>query len=468
MTDATDRRPEDAPRPLPQLWVPGFLKRPLLRKGLVLALLMLLFLLPVELLRGLVQERQWRQQEVVNEIGRLWGPEQTLVGPLLAVPVAEPSGRRGLVLLLPETLSVSGSLAPEVRRRGLFEALVYESALEVEARFRPPGAESFGLQPRQLLWEEARLLVAASDLSGLAGAVPVAVSTEAGAGPQGAAPGAAGQGSAETRLRPGRLLSLPGALEAPLPGIVPGRGLAVRFALTLDGSNAFAVAPVGETSEIALASSWPHPSFGGAGLPSESEIGPAGFAAAWQGSSFAEGLPAALRLGAGELAGDPLWGLRQAALGVTLMEPVDAYLMSERAVKYALFVVALVFAAVFLFEATSGRPLHPVQYLLVGAAETLFYLLLLSLSEAIGFGLAYLAAAAATVVLIALYLGRALGSRARALALAGGLAAVKLYLYVTLASEDFALLSGSLALFLLLATLMLATRKVEWYAARPS
>lgn len=139
--------------------------------------------------------------------------------------------------------------------------------------------------------------------------------------------------------------------------------------------------------------------------------------------------------------------------------------MSERAVKYALFVVALVFAAIFLFEATSGRPLHPVQYLLVGAAETIFYLLLLSLSEAIGFGLAYLAAATATVALIALYLGRALGSRARALALAGGLAAVKLYLYVTLASEDFALLSGSLALFLLLATLMLATRKVEWYRA---
>ena len=152
-----------------------------------------------------------------------------------------------------------------------------------------------------------------------------------------------------------------------------------------------------------------------------------------------------------------------AALGVSLIQPVDAHVMSERAVKYALFVLALVFAAVFLFEIAGGRPLHPVQYLLVGAAETLFYLLLLSLSEAIGFDPAYWLASAATIVLIAVYLAVSLGSWKRGVALGLGLTAVKTYLYVTLASEDFALLSGSLALFLLLAALMLATRKVDWY-----
>ncbi len=412
---------------------------------------MLLFLLPIELLRDLVQERQWRQEGVVGEIGQLWGPPQTLVGPLLAVPVIEAKGNRGLALVLPETLTVEGRLSPELRRRGLFEALVYGSELAITARFLPPGSEAFQLQPRQLLWEEARLLLVASDLAGLGGAVPLAIE------------GTAGEA---TRFRPGRLLPGRGVLEAPLAAMAPGKALAVSFALTLDGSQSFAVAPLGETTRLTLASSWPHPSFGGAGLPSESRISEQGFSAEWRASAIAQGLAPAWHLTPPELEGDPFRALRKAALGVSLVQPVDSYLMSERAVKYALFVVALVFAVVFLFEVVGRRPLHPLQYLLVGAAETLFYLLLLSLSEVLGFAPAYLAASAATILLIASYLGWSLGSRRRALLLAGGLAAVKGYLFVTLASEDFALLSGSLALFLLLAALMLATRKVDWYAQK--
>jgi len=438
----------DASAPASPWPLPGWLRNPLLRKGLALGLLGLLFLLPIGLLTELVRERAWRQEAVDQEIARLWGPPQTLAGPLLAVPSVAAGGGRGLLLVLPEELTVAGSLAPDRRRRGLFETLVYRAELSLAARFRPPAAAALGLQPRQLLWEEARLVVAASDLAGLQGAISVAL-----------------EGGGETRFRPATLLARPGVLEAPLVGLQPGQTLALSFALTLHGSQGFFVAAAGEASEITLSSSWPHPGFGGAGLPGDSAIGPAGFTAAWQGSAYAEGLPPWWLLSSAELRdGDPLRPLRQAAVGVTLVEPVDAYLMSERAVKYAGFVLALTFAAVFLFEAAGRTRLHPVQYLLVGAAETLFYLLLLSLTEALGFDPAYALASAGTLLLIALYLGRALGRR-RGLLLGGGLAAVKLYLYVTLSSEDFALLSGSLALFLLLAAVMLGTRKVEWYRA---
>ncbi len=431
----------------PLLPMPAWLKNPLLRKGLVLGVLGLLFLLPIGLLTDLVQERAWRQHEVTDEIGRLWGPPQTLVGPLLAVPVIEAGGGRGLLLILPEDLAIDGALAPETRHRGLFETLVYDATLRVAARFRPPTAESLGLQARQLLWAEARLLVAASGLNGVAGAVEVAL-----------------DGGAATQLRPATLLRGPGILEAPLPGLAPGATPSVAFTMTLNGSQAFLVAPAGETTRLTLTSPWPHPSFGGAGLPSESTIGDAGFTARWDASAFAAGLPPVQHLTPAELDSAPLWALYQSAIGVSLVQPVDAYSMSERAVKYAFFVLALTFAAVFLFETLARARLHPVQYLLVGAAETLFYLLLLSLTEAIGFDPAYLAASLGTVGLIALYLGWSLGWR-RGLGLAGGLGAVKLYLYVTLASEDFALLSGSLALFLLLAAVMLGTRKVAWYRA---
>jgi inner membrane protein len=449
MSDTTPAgEPPPPPLPRPLLPLPGWARNPLLRKALALGLLGLLFLLPIGLLTELVQERASRQWQVDQEIAQLWGPPQTLAGPLLLVPVVEASGGRSVIMVLPEELTVEGALKPALRRRGLFETLVYDATLSVAARFRAPMAESMGLQARQVLWAEARLLVSATDLAGIDGAIAVSLDD-----------------GGEARLRPATLLRLAGALEAPLTGVQPGLATAVAFTLTLNGSQAFAIAPVGESTRITLTSAWPHPSFGGAGLPDQSAIGPEGFTATWNASAFAEGLPPVSRISAYEVSqGGALGGFQNAALAVGLVEPVDAYLMSERAVKYAVFVLALTFAAVFLFEAAGRTRLHPVQYLLVGAAETLFYLLLLSLTEALGFAPAYVLASAGTVVLIALYLGRALGWR-RGLRLGGGLAAVKLYLYVTLSSEDFALLSGSLALFLLLAAVMLGTRKVEWYRA---
>lgn len=440
--------PEPAATGGPLLPLPPWARNPLLRKGLVLGLLAILFLLPIGLLTDLVQERSWRQQSVTDEIGRLWGPPQTFVGPLLAVPVVEAGGGRGLLLMLPETLDLAATLTPEKRHRGLFETLVYGAAVKAEARFRLPTPESLGLQARQILWSEGRLVVAASALTGIAGSVDVALA-----------------GGDTAQLRPATLLPGQGTLEAPLPDLAPGATPAVSFALTLNGSGAFYAAPAGETTRLGLSAAWPHPSFGGAGLPSGSRLRDDGFTAEWQASAFAAGLPPVRHLQPQELDSSPLWMLQQAAIGVALVEPVDVYLMSERAVKYALFVLALTFAAVFLFEAAGKARLHPLQYLLVGAAETLFYLLLLSLTEAVGFDLAYTLASLGTILLIATYLGWQLGLK-RGLLLAGGLATVKLYLYVTLASEDFALLSGSLALFLLLAAVMLGTRKVDWYRAK--
>jgi len=224
-----------------------------------------------------------------------------------------------------------------------------------------------------------------------------------------------------------------------------------NFPLQLTGSERFAIAPSGEANSIQLKSDWRHPNFGGRFLPRERQVGADGFSAHWEISHLARNFDATLNPNSGEV------------LSIDFIDPVNVYLQSERAVKYGILFIALTFAGFFLTEILRRSPIHPMQYLLVGLALAIFFLLLIALSEHLSFFVSYGIASTACIALIGTYLAGALGGARPGLAFAGGLTGLYGVLYGVLLSEDNALLMGSVLLFLALGATMLATRRLNWY-----
>ncbi|HEY1092820.1 MAG TPA: cell envelope integrity protein CreD, partial [Burkholderiaceae bacterium] len=233
--------------------------------------------------------------------------------------------------------------------------------------------------------------------------------------------------------------------------------------LDLAGTQRFAIVPAAASTQLKLQSNWPHPSFGGRFLPSTREIGEQGFSAQWKVSELASAAAADVLLGK-SVAGLGGEGSAVDTLEVALIDPVNPYVMSDRAIKYGLMFILLTFVSVGLVELMSGRRVHPVQYLLVGLALSVFFLLLLSLSEHLAFGLSYLLAAGAAVLLLSYYGAAMLGAWRRGLGFGVGIAGLYAALYVLLSLEQAALVIGSLLLFTVLASVMVLTRKFDWYA----
>jgi inner membrane protein len=250
-------------------------------------------------------------------------------------------------------------------------------------------------------------------------------------------------------------------VHATLPGAAPSDAAAridFELELPLQGTGELRIAPIGDESRLHIASDWPHPSFIGDFLPVERKIGARGFEARWQTSLFATNMVEIVQA----CAKSSDCRLKAPQLGVSIVDPVDQYLKTERAIKYALLFIALTFAGVFLCEILGRMTVHTMHYGLVGLTLALFFLLLLSTSEHIGFGWAYGLSAAASVGLLSTYIGSILRSRRHGLAFFAALTALYAMLYALLGAEDYALLMGSMLLFALLGGFMMATRRVDW------
>jgi inner membrane protein len=410
------------------------------------ALLVLVLQIPIELIAHTIDERRTTRGAAIEEVTRTWGAAQELAGPILTVPViehytdAKNEIRQRTVLhrFLPRTLTVSGRVATEVRRRGIFDVPLYTAELHVEAAFVVPEAESFAGRD-EVLWKNATLALGISD--------PKAIRSASGFAWQ---PGA-----------PDDLLAA--GLHAPLPTVRPGPARFV-FDLTLGGSSRLVVVPAGDDTVVSLRSPWPDPSFDGAWLPSERTVGAEGFDATWRVLDLARNFPSRWldkQVDARRLS--------ESAFGVSFLSPVDTYRTNERAVKYQLLFLGLTFLCFTLIELLASLRVHPVQYLLVGFALCLFYLLLLSLSEQIGFARAYAIASAAVVILVTSYVRAVLATPRRAATIGAFLSALYGFLYVLLQIQDYALLVGSAGLFVALGAVMWLTRRIDWYAigARP-
>ncbi|MGH9361139.1 MAG: cell envelope integrity protein CreD [Thermoanaerobaculia bacterium] len=429
-------------------------------KLLTIGFLILLLLIPLAMVRSLVAERQGRSQEAAAEVAAMWGGVQTLGGPVLTVPyrVWWKDSRRKVEAstqvahFLPERLHVAGELRPEQRRRGLFETVVYRSELRVSGAFRRPDFSGWEIAAGDVLWDQATVSLGVPDPRGIRQGVALR------------------WGSRDLQLEPGAgeagLWKV--GLRAAAPGLATMETGPIPFALALglNGSGRFEVLPFGKETVVRLRSSWPHPSFAGAFLPEARTVSDRGFDATWRVSWFGRSYPQRWRSSEAENL-VPETAVAASAFGVELLVPADGYQKTERSLKYAVLFVALTFLIFFLCETFNPFALHPVQYLLVGFALCLFYLLLLALSEVLSFGTAYAVAATATVALIGAYSAAALQGWRRGALTAGVLGLLYGYLWGLLRAEDWSLLLGSVGLFLILALVMFLTRRIDWYAPRP-
>jgi inner membrane protein len=437
----------------------------------------------------LVEERQAYQRQAVASVQQSHAGAQTLLGPLLqrtcteswSVPVGEGKDRRSethqrerTLHAVPTRLDVQADTQADLRYRGLFKVNGYQARAVLAASW----AEA-ALQQLQPVREQAgstmrcaapTLWLAAADVRGLRGATLKLGDTVLPVQP----------GTGHAHHANGLRAELPAALGFAADGGVPAAPLAATLDLQLVGTAQLALVPVAQATEWSLRSDWPHPSFGGRFLPTQREVGEQGFSAKWVVSALATSAPREAASGGSLCAergventeGYPQPAAAEKAcldsFAVSFIDPVNPYVLSDRAIKYGLLFVLLTFTAVGLTEALQGsrgaRPrVHPVQYALVGLALCVFFLLLLSLSEHLAFATAYAIAATAVVGLLTLYARHMLGHLRDGLLFGGGMALLYGLLYVLLQREQTALVIGSVGLFAALAAVMLLTRRIDWY-----
>ncbi len=406
-------------------------------KAAIIAAIVLVLLVPLLMIRGLVAERQARRAEAEAEMFSSWGGRQTVGGPILTVPYitrgVDAAGKRTESVVqahfLPSELSIRGSVSPEKRRRGMYEATLYTGRLSVKGSFAAPDFSGWRVDPADILWSDAFLSVELPDMRALQDRVSLS------------------WGSWTAEFRPGRGSAglFPGEIRAAVRGLAAARaGSPLPFSFDL--------------TSVRLVSPWKSPTFEGAYLPGERTLSEQGFDASWKVISLARPFPQRWR--EGEIEPGTVLG---SEFAVSLMTPVDSYLKVTRALKYGILFLFLPFLTLFLFEVFSARRIHPLQYLFVGLADCVFYLLLLSISEHAGFDLAYWLAAGASTAMITAYTCAVVKSVRQGLLILPVLAGADAFLFVVLRSEDWALLIGSLGLFLILGGVMALTRRVDWY-----
>lgn len=410
--------------------------------------IILVMLIPIGMTRSLIEERSGRSQEVRREIGEQWGNEQDLQGPFLVIPYRLPATRHensktGELYLLPETLHVDGELAAEKRHRGIFETVLYGSTLKLSGSFRVPERSLLQSKlPRAgtIFYDQAGVVVSIPHPRGIRNVTPLSWQNR------------------EREFVSGEIDGGGGGIHAPV-AIARADSIPFSFAMELNGNQYLTLIPAGKKSSVRLRSNWPSPSFFGGYLADHRTITPEGFEASWEISALGRGYDQFLVDPGPELFSD-------SAFGVRLVDPLDHYQKSERAIKYGVLFLFLTFMAFFLFEIFNRTKIHPIQYFLVGFALVLFYSLLLSLTEHLSFAISYGIASVATIGLISYYTVYILRDRRRAGVIGLFLAGLYGFLYTVLRSEDNAMLMGSLGLFLILGAVMVFTRNVDWYAVR--
>ena len=423
-------------------------------KVLGIAALALLMLIPLAQVNELVGEREGRAREATQKIAERWGAQQLVGAPVLVVPVRRQVQRdkewttlEEHVYVLADRAAIRGRLAPELRHYGIYETAVYTADIDVEGRFAVADIAALAAPGVEPQWQRAELRVPIADVRGIRRISALHV------GERELAFGPSGDGVAGIAA-----VSAPAPLDAPtLTDALP-----FSFTLTLAGTERFAVLPLARETDLHLSSPWPDPGFDGAFLPATRQVGANGFEAEWQVLDLNRRL--AQRWRESEAPG----ALGETSFGITLTQPAGGYQQNVRAGKYGVLFIALTFVAFFLFEVLRGLRVHPVQYLLIGLALCTFYVVLLALSEQIGFGASYAIAAACVVAMIGGYAGVVLGARRAGTVLGALVAVIYGLLYGLVVSEDYALLMGALALLAAVAAMMYLTRRVDWYALTPA
>ncbi len=444
--ETTDHEQQPGPQFQPQP-VQQSQSNKLLIKGLITGVLILLMLVPTLFIKNLIEEREQRQKEVVKEVSSKWAERQTISGPYLAVPYNDTSATtdgkiivmKKQLFLLANELNVEGKLFPEERPRSIYKVLLYKSDVKLSGSFKPKWPVD--INTTNLDFANAKLCFGISDFKGIEEEIHINFNNQ------------------ELSFSPGLPtnifdevgLSVPVSLDI----TTINNGIPFRMQVKLKGSEQMHFMPLGANCKFTLGSAWPSPSFDGNCLPNERQVTATGFVAKWNFNQA--------NLPYGTVIKDDVKITGNLAFGVSMVQPADQYDKTMRSVKYAILFIGLTFALFFIIEIMQRKPLHPVQYVLVGLALVIFYTLLLSIGEYLLFDLAYLIAATATVSLIALYAQGHFKSWKTTSVFVLALGILYGFIFILIRLEDTALLVGSIGLFIVLALVMYGSRRINWY-----
>jgi inner membrane protein len=425
-------------------------------KAAIVAFLTLVLLIPMGMIEGVIVDRQNNASVASVDIRSSWGGDQTVTGPILRLPYSvnkqtvygSAYTEEQVVHILAEELVVTADVTTEIRYRGIHEVPMFRADIEITGKIDLGALATLGIAAEQVTWSGAEIFLGISDPKAIS-KIPVIVANGSGVNFTSSGDGIEGLAS-QLSASVGRKLTTPESESR----------LAFDISVAVNGSGSLQFLPLAENASVTMSANWASPSFTGRQLPTGRDLREDGFDAAWHATSLGRKLPAVwIDSHAAQVS------VAADAFGTRFIQPVGLYQLIERATKYAVLFIGLTFVTYFLIEIVGNLRLHPLQYLLVGLANTLFYLLLLSLSEHVGFDIAYLVSALASAALISGYSAAILVRRARALAMAAVLTGLYAFLYLTLNAESFALLAGSIGLWIVLAVVMYLTRGINWYAA---
>ena len=416
-------------------------------KVIVIGGLILALLIPTLMVQTKIYEREERRAEVLGDITSKWGEVQHITGPVLCIPVeyiqkdvhGNKQSYNQWIYLLPDSIIIQGELDPKIRYRGIYQILLYTSNLQFSGNFNLNNLDDINLKDGEILYNQAILEFGIADMKGINERIKITWNKD--------------KNIANPGIKYCTTLKKGFHFKSPL--IEDTNQYHFSFSLNLNGSEEIRFTPIGKETQANITSKWQHPSFVGDFIPKEREINDKEFNAKWKVLNLNRNFPQFNF-------GNPI-EFDYSFFGVQLFYPVDQYQKTTRTVKYAIMFIGLTFLAFFLIEILKKKLLHPFQYLLVGFGLVLFYILLLALSEHLNFPLAYILSSLSLILVISLYSRAILRDNRFMLLISSVLIILYGFLYVNLQLQDYALLLGSVGLFLILTLVMYITRHIDWF-----
>lgn len=429
------------------------LKNSIFFKISLIVIIALLLLIPTSMIESLIHEREITQRIAIREVSSKWGGEQTLSGPIVTIPYyryvkqfSRKDSTTKIVQLkehihfLPNELNIEGEIFPEKRYRGIYEIVVYNSKINISGVFNNIRFKDLDIPRKNILFDKAFISIGINDLRGIEKQIDLNWNSDV------------------LSFNPGTVTNdiLETGINARIP-VEMSDSVSYKFDFDLDlkGSQMLYFVPVGKITNVKINSTWNNPSFNGSFLPDSRIISDTSFSANWNILHLNRNFPQ-------KWIGDT-HNISYASFGVDLLLPVDNYQKSIRSIKYAILFIALTFMVFFFVEILNKKFIHPVQYILVGIALIVFYSLLLSLSEHMKYNIAFIVSALATLLLISGYVKAILKSTNLTMLISGILFILYSFIFVIIQLQDYALLIGSIGLFIILGLVMYFSRKIDWY-----
>ncbi|MBP8850341.1 MAG: cell envelope integrity protein CreD [Breznakibacter sp.] len=423
-------------------------------KVAIIIIIALLLLIPTTMIESLISERETTQFTAISEVSGKWGNQQTISGPFISIPFTctyvEKSTKdstqrvievKDFIHILPSELNIEGDINPEQRNRGIFEIVVYNSKINISGKFLKSNFSDLDIPTEDIQFDKARLTVGINDLRGIEKQIDLNW-----------------DGKKES-FNPGVISNdvVSSGINAPI-SIDSRENASYTFSFSLDlkGSQLLYFTPVGKITDVKLSSSWPNPSFNGSFLPDSRTVNTSGFKANWNVLHLNRNYP--------QMWTGNKYSISDSSFGIDLILPVDNYQKSYRSIRYAILFIAFTFLVFFFIEVLNKLFIHPIQYILVGMALVVFYTLLLSISEHLNFNLAFLVSALATLLLIAGYVKAILKSEALTYFIVAVLTILYSFIFIIIQLQDFALLIGSIGIFIILGLTMYYSRKIDWFS----